>query len=112
MPLHPASAERLHTYLEAAGHAMEPDAALFQPVRKIGKAITVDGVYKCVLAYAARAKIRVKGFGIHSLRAKAATNALVHEADIARVQEWRATPISHHQRSAKYLALRTKRRNS
>jgi site-specific recombinase XerD len=88
VPLHPASAERLHAYLEAAGHAMTPDAALLQPVRKTGKAITADGVYKCVLAYAAQAKIRVEGFGVHSLRATAATNALDHEADIARVQEW------------------------
>jgi integrase len=30
----------------------------------------------------------VPGFCIHSLRATAATNALDHEADIARVQEW------------------------
>jgi integrase len=28
------------------------------------------------------------GFGVHSLRATAATNALDHEADIAKVQEW------------------------
>ncbi|WP_042319774.1 tyrosine-type recombinase/integrase [Paraburkholderia caledonica] len=88
VPLHPASAERLHTYLEAAGHAKKPDAALFQPTRKTGKAITADGVYKCVVAYAAQARISVEGFGVHSLRATAATNALDHEADIAKVQEW------------------------
>jgi site-specific recombinase XerD len=88
VPLHPASAERLHTYMEMAGHAMTPDAALFQPTRKTGKAITADGVYKCVLAYAAQARISVEGFGVHSLRATAATNALDHEADIAKVQEW------------------------
>ena len=29
-----------------------------------------------------------KGLGVHSLRATAATNALDHEADIAKVQEW------------------------
>ena len=28
------------------------------------------------------------GLGVHSLRATAATNALDHEADIAKVQEW------------------------
>lgn len=71
------NAERLHTYLEAAGHAVTPDAALFQPTRKTGKAITADGVYKCVLAYAAQARISVEGFGVHSLRATAATNASV-----------------------------------
>ncbi|MBK3744186.1 tyrosine-type recombinase/integrase [Paraburkholderia aspalathi] len=88
VPLHPASAERIHTYLEVAGHGSPPDAPLFQPVRATGAAITADGVYKCVLAYAAQAKIAITGFGVHSLRATAATNALEHEADIAKVQEW------------------------
>ncbi|MGF6992560.1 tyrosine-type recombinase/integrase [Paraburkholderia sp. GAS32] len=88
VPLRPTSAERLHTYMEAAGHAITPDAALFQQIRKTGNAITADGVYKCVLAYAAQARISVEGFGVHSLRATAATNALDHEADIAKVQEW------------------------
>lgn len=30
----------------------------------------------------------VKGLRVHSLRATAATNALDHDADIAKVQEW------------------------
>nr|WP_281358207.1 site-specific integrase [Allochromatium humboldtianum] len=30
----------------------------------------------------------VHGFCVHSLRATAATNALEHNADIAKVQEW------------------------
>jgi site-specific recombinase XerD len=30
----------------------------------------------------------VNGLCVHSLRATAATNALSHEADIAKVQEW------------------------
>ena len=38
--------------------------------------------------YAALAKIDIEGLGPHSLRATAATNALDHEADIAKVQEW------------------------
>ncbi|SDG68032.1 tyrosine-type recombinase/integrase [Paraburkholderia phenazinium] len=88
LPVHPASAERIHAYLEMAGHGAITDAPLFQPVRKTGASITADGVYKCVLAYAQQAKISVDGFGVHSLRATAATNALEHEADIAKVQEW------------------------
>src|SRR6202051_3762680 len=93
LPLHPGSAERIHTYLEAAGHGGEPAAPLFQPVKRRqgtsrGAAITADGVYKCVLAYAAQVKIAIDGFGVHSLRATAATNALEHEADIAKMQEW------------------------
>ncbi|WOD19100.1 tyrosine-type recombinase/integrase [Paraburkholderia kirstenboschensis] len=88
LPLHPASAERIHAYIEVAGHGTMTDAPLFQPVRKTGASITADGVYKCVLAYAQQAKIAVDGFGVHGLRATAATNALEHEADIAKVQEW------------------------
>ncbi|MBK5119198.1 tyrosine-type recombinase/integrase [Burkholderia sp. R-69980] len=88
VPLHPASADRIHGYLEVAGHRTMIDAPLFQPVRGTGASITADGVYKCVLAYAQQAKIGVDGFGVHSLRATAATNALEHEADIAKVQEW------------------------
>ncbi|KMQ80785.1 Tyrosine recombinase XerC [Candidatus Burkholderia pumila] len=62
---------------------------LFQPARrKTHSALTADGVYKIVLAYAANTQIDVQGFGVHSLRATAATNALEHEADIAKVQEW------------------------
>lgn len=38
--------------------------------------------------YAAPVKIEVRGSGPHALRATAATNALDHEADIAKVQEW------------------------
>jgi site-specific recombinase XerD len=71
-----------------AGHGTTPDAPLFQPMRKTGESITADGIYKCVLAYAAQIKIAVGGFGVHSLRATAATNALEHQADIAKVQEW------------------------
>jgi site-specific recombinase XerD len=92
LPLHPASAERLHTYLEMAGHGKEADAPLFQPLRGrgagSGKAITGDGVYKCVRDYTRRLGIAVDGLGVHGLRATAATNALEHEADIAKVQEW------------------------
>jgi integrase len=38
--------------------------------------------------YAKRVGVNIEGFGAHSLRATAATNALDHEADIAKVQEW------------------------
>jgi site-specific recombinase XerD len=49
------------------------------------QAITPDGVYRLVRAYSARLGFDV---GAHSLRATAATNALDHQADIAKVQEW------------------------
>jgi site-specific recombinase XerD len=89
LPLHAGSAERIHAYLEAAGHGETPNAPLFQPARKkTVAALTADGVYKIVLAYATDAQIHIDGFSVHSLRATAATNALEHEADIAKVQEW------------------------
>lgn len=89
LPLHPGCAERIHVYLEAAGHGGMPDAPLFQPLRHAtGGSITPDGVYKCVQAYAALAKIEVQGLGVHGLRATAATNALEHNADLAQVQAW------------------------
>src|SRR5471032_2107808 len=33
VPLHPGSAERIHAYLEIAGHGQTPEAALFRPLR-------------------------------------------------------------------------------
>lgn len=92
LPLHPATAEAINVYLELAGHASDVQGALFRPVsnniRVGGAAITADGVYKMLAGYAASLKIDAAGFGPHALRATAATNALEHEADIAKVQEW------------------------
>jgi integrase len=51
----------------------------------LDQAITPDGIYKLVRAYSAALGFEI---GAHSLRATAATNALDHEADIAKVQEW------------------------
>ncbi|WP_159907961.1 tyrosine-type recombinase/integrase, partial [Caballeronia humi] len=85
----PDSAAKIHLYLEVAGHRDAPDAPLFQPARRhTGAALSADGVYKIVLGYAAKSRIKVHGFRVHSLRATAATNALERNADIASVQEW------------------------
>ena len=79
--------------LQAAGHGEKRKGALFRPVRNnrtgtLENAITGDGVYRMVKAYAAAAEVHVDGLCLHALRATAATNALEHEADIAYVQEW------------------------
>ena len=50
--------------------------------------ITADGVYKMLAGYAVSLKMDIAGFGPHALRATAAANALDHEADIAKIQEW------------------------
>ncbi|GAB3374038.1 hypothetical protein GCM10027514_09360 [Azotobacter armeniacus] len=62
---------------------MDPKATLFLPLR--GKR-TGAGIFAG--AYARAAGITVEGLGVHGLRATAATNALEHEADIAKVQQW------------------------
>jgi integrase/recombinase XerD len=49
------------------------------------KALTPDAVYKLVRGYSAALGFEI---GAHALRATAATNALDHRADIAKVQEW------------------------
>ena len=90
VPLHPGTNALVHDYLDAAGHAADEAGALFRPLRnnrtgELGKAITPDGVYKLVKGYARRLGFDI---GVHALRATAATNALDHQADIAKVQEW------------------------
>ncbi|WP_198408522.1 tyrosine-type recombinase/integrase [Methylomicrobium lacus] len=68
----------------------DESGALFRPVSNNtkgggAKAITPDGIYKLVRAYSSELGFTI---GAHSLRATAATNALDHQADIAKVQEW------------------------
>jgi site-specific recombinase XerD len=90
IPLHAGSNQLIHDYLEAAGHAQDRNGALFRPVKNnrgktLKHALTPNGVYLLVRTYSARL-----GFEIapHALRATAATNALDHQSDIAKVQEW------------------------
>jgi integrase/recombinase XerD len=83
--LHPGTAELVADYLKIAGHAGEMAGALFRPVKNntggmVEGAITADGIYKMVQYYAKRVGVNIEGFGAHSLRATAATNALDHEA--------------------------------
>jgi integrase/recombinase XerD len=90
VPLHSGTQALIHDYLAAAGHGDDEHGALFRPVKnnttgQLGEAITPDGIYKLVRAYSAALGFEI---GAHSLRATAATNALDHEADIAKVQEW------------------------
>lgn len=90
IPLHPGTQELLTEYLEASGHAYDKSAALFRPIRNnrtggLDRTLSGDGIYKLVRGYAKQLGIEI---GVHALRATAATNALEHEADIAKVQEW------------------------
>ena len=101
VPLHPAAGGLIVDYLEADGRGSDPTGALFRPLRKyrdagvtmvgaegvasMSKAITADAVYKIVRGYSGALGFEI---GAHALRATAATNALDHQADIAKVQEW------------------------
>lgn len=91
LPLHPNAAERIYAYLKRSGHNQdEVQAPLFMPLRgrQTGAGMTANGIYVMVGSYAKAAGIEVAGLGVHGLRATAATNALEHEADIAKVQAW------------------------
>ncbi len=90
IPLHPAAGGLVLDYLEVSGHGFDLAGALFRPIRNnrtgtLHTAITADMIYKLVRFYSAALGFTI---GAHSLRATAATNALDHEADIAKVQDW------------------------
>jgi site-specific recombinase XerD len=90
VPLHGIARDLVEEYLTKSGHGGNDKSALFRPLRNAHgggreKAITPDGVYKLVQQYSAALGFEI---GAHALRATAATNALDHQADIAKVQEW------------------------
>ena len=90
LPLHPGTNALIHDYLDIAGHGTDDNGALFRPIRnnrtgRTDKALDPDTVYKLVRGYSAELGFEI---GAHALRATAATNALDHQADIAKVQEW------------------------
>ena len=91
-PLHPAAAARIDDYLAHAGHAGQKTSALFRALRNpsTGGRLSDKGVYtNVVLHYGRPLKLTdLPLFGPHVMRATAATNALEHGADIAKVQEW------------------------
>ncbi|HOW67745.1 MAG TPA: tyrosine-type recombinase/integrase, partial [Verrucomicrobiota bacterium] len=93
VPAHPGTLERIDAYLEKAGHRDDLDGPLFRSTRsrpgRASKPLSPSNVHhRIVKRYARRIGLGVVGFCVHSLRATAATNALEHAADIAKVQEW------------------------
>jgi site-specific recombinase XerD len=90
VPLHPAVSGLVMEYLEADGRHLDAGGPLFRALHHsrvdgLAKAITPDAIYKIVRAYSGALGFEI---GVHALRATAATNALDHQADIAKVQEW------------------------
>ena len=93
IPAHARAAQLLEEYLDAAGHRVEKDGALFRsvaPHRRSGsKRLSEGSVYRnVVMHYCKRLGISAEGLGPHALRATSATSALINGADIAEVQEW------------------------
>ena len=91
--MHSRAVGLVQDYLDAAGHGLDMDGALFRPVKrpdgKMESGLTSSSVYRnVVMKYAKEMGISVEGFGPHALRKTGATNALEHNADIAKVQEW------------------------
>jgi integrase/recombinase XerD len=97
VPVHAAALRLIEEYLALAGHGTDLAGPLFRPIRnnrsaeKLERALDPASVYRNVVrhyALAAGISGEVSGLCVHSLRATAATNALSHQADIAKVQEW------------------------
>jgi site-specific recombinase XerD len=93
IPVHPRAVALLEEYLDAGGHREDKDGALFRPIKNskggLDGALTGNAIYEAVVKrYALEAGIPLESIRPHALRATAATNALEHGADIAKVQEW------------------------
>jgi integrase/recombinase XerD len=96
VPVAAKAARLIKEYLEIAGHGEDLNGPLFRPVKNnttgtLNKPLNPTSVYQEVVRrYGDQVGINqdVHGFCVHSLRATAATNALEHQADIAKVQEW------------------------
>lgn len=90
LPLHPVEAERIQEYLERDTQREPGNGPLFRSIRgrTASGAVTGNGIYKVVAQWAYAAGIEVDALGVHGLRVTAATNALEHDADIAKVQVW------------------------
>ncbi len=96
IPVNAGAQRMIEEYLALAGHRSDAEGALFRPVKnnrtgELNRHLDPASVYRNVVRkYGLETGIsaEVNGLCVHSLRATAATNALSHECDIAKVQEW------------------------
>ena len=96
VPLHPLAQRLIEHYLLLAGHGTDNGGPLFRPVRNnktgmLDKALDPGSIYQNIVKKYGQdtgLTLEVNGLCVHSMRTTAATNALSHEADIAKVQEW------------------------
>lgn len=93
LPLNPHSASVVADYLQVAGHRNDSEGALFRPLtgprEACRRGLSPGAIFRCiVLKYGRALGITAEGFGPHSLRTTAATNALEHAAELADVRDW------------------------
>jgi integrase/recombinase XerD len=96
MPVHPVAAQLIEVYFDLVKHREALDSPLFRPVTNnrtgtLDRPLDPGSVYRNIVRLYSRVTglaAEVNGLCVHSLRATAATNALTHNADIAKVQEW------------------------
>jgi site-specific recombinase XerD len=96
VPMHVTAQQLIQEYLALAKHGDDTAGPLFRPVKnnvsgELDRALNTNSVYRNIVQkYGLETGVgaQVNGLCVHSLRATAATNALSHEADIAKVQEW------------------------
>ena len=94
IPIHTATIEAILDYLNSVTHSNDPEGALFRPFKNnrtgtLEKALSADAVWRIVRKYALAAQIPLSArVAPHALRATAATNALEHQVDIAKVQQF------------------------
>jgi integrase/recombinase XerD len=96
VPVNAAAQRTIEAYLALGGHRGDLEGPLFRPVKnnrtgRLDRALDPGSVYRNIVCkYGTETGIsaEVIGLCVHSLRATAATNALSHDSDIAKVQEW------------------------
>jgi site-specific recombinase XerD len=91
IPVHPKAVAAITAYLEESDHAGCEDSPLFVPSPDRSTRTTPmlrQRVRELVKRYARGLELPKGSARPHALRATAATNALEHGADIAKVQDW------------------------
>lgn len=93
IPVHAAAVRLIEEYLDVAGQRGDGSGALFRPVKNpngdLEKPLSGRAIHATIVKkWATVAGIPADAVRPHALRTTAATNALEHGADIAKVQEW------------------------
>ena len=94
VPINPVAIRRIYEYLEESGpqHAGNKDSAIFRALSNNKKfsttGMTPIAIYNLVIRYGQKVGIDTSHYSPHSLRATAATQALINGVDIRKVQYW------------------------